>query len=308
MATKRQILESLNHKDLLAIAESFELSIENRRRKGNVVDAVVVSRSAKLPHVLKEFSLAQLKETCRKLKIEVSGRTKVDFIEGLLGKKSVKAITTKSAKPVKPVEAKTSNSKPTVKQKAKPPAKAKTTVAKTTKEKTETKETKAPVKAKAAPKKAKPLIEKAKPLIEKAKPLIEKAKPLIKKAKPLIKKAKPLIKKAKKEAAEPVKAKPEPAEPQKESHPAAPDYSRMARPAAPVVPTNTQCIACKSEIATNSCQANDCETPMLASENRKICAGCWFDRSGGSFDFFLTEYKKDTTCPNCETQWANFDD
>ena len=294
MATKRQILESLNHKDLLAIAESFELSIENRRRKGNVVDAVVVSRSAKLPHVLKEFSLAQLKETCRKLKIEVSGRTKVDFIEGLLGKKSVKAITTKSAKPVKPVEAKTSNSKPTVKQKAKPPAKAKTTVAKTTKEKTETKETKAPVKAKAAPKKAKPLIEKAKPLIEKAKPLIKKAKPL--------------IKKAKKEAAEPVKAKPEPAEPQKESHPAAPDYSRMARPAAPVGPTNTQCIACKSEIATNSCQANDCETPMLASENRKICAGCWFDRSGGSFDFFLTEYKKDTTCPNCETQWANFDD
>ena len=272
MATKRQILESLNHKDLLAIAESFELSIENRRRKGNVVDAVVTSRSAKLTNVLKEFSLAQLKETCRKLKIEVSGRTKVDFIEGLLGKKSVRAITTKSAKPAKPTKAKTSAAKVT-ETKAKAPTKAKTTIAKVTEIKTEAKESK----AKAAKSKGAP------------------------------KKAKPPIKKAKKKVAKPVEPEPTTEAPQ-ESHPSAPDYSRMVRPATPVGPTDTQCISCKTKLATNACQANECDAPMLTSESRKICAGCWFDRSGGSFDFFLTEYKKDTTCPNCEKQWANFDD
>ena len=36
MATKREILESLPHKDLLVLAENFEMSIENKRRKGNV--------------------------------------------------------------------------------------------------------------------------------------------------------------------------------------------------------------------------------------------------------------------------------
>ena len=98
MATKRQILESLSHKDLLSIAEDFELSIDNRRRKGNVIDALVTSRTARLTSVLEGFSLAQLKETCRKLEIKVNGRTKVDFIEGLLGKKAIKVPTATAAK------------------------------------------------------------------------------------------------------------------------------------------------------------------------------------------------------------------
>ena len=160
MATKRQILESLSHKDLLSIAEDFELSIDNRRRKGNVIDALVTSRTARLTSVLEGFSLAQLKETCRKLEIKVNGRTKVDFIEGLLGKKAIKVPTAtaakaaKTAKTAKPrakkasaakTKAKAVNAEPSkAKAKEKPKAEVKTNTEPKTRTKTESKTTHSP--------------------------------------------------------------------------------------------------------------------------------------------------------------------
>ena len=301
MATKRQILESLSHKDLLSIAEDFELSIDNRRRKGNVIDALVTSRTARLTSVLEGFSLAQLKETCRKLEIKVNGRTKVDFIEGLLGKKAIKVPTATAAKAAKTAKiAKTTKTTKTTKTRAKKASAAKTKAVITESPKAKAKEKpKAEVKTNTAPKPRTKTTPKTAPKAKSAKPV---ASP---------KKKPPITRKAQKaeKAPTPLEAAPPKEElPSQEAHPTAPDYSRVQRPTPITGPIKAKCIACKKTVQVVQCQANECSIQMVPPTSRKICAGCWFDRSGGSFDVFLTEYKRDTTCPACEKQWGNFDD
>jgi len=301
MATKRQILESLNHQELLCISEKFDLSIQNKRRKGNVVDAIVASRTAKLTSVLKGFTLAQLKSACRKLKIEVNGRTKVDFIESLLGKstiripkesKAAKKVLTKRSprtasgpKKISKKEASKAEQKPNSAQKVTKNAKKSTKTAKTgqsgkTAKKSKTKQSSTPVKAK----------QKEPSTARQSRKKGETPKAARNSSGDL---SQNTAKTGDSSASE--------------AHPSAPDYTKMVRSEDSGLVVQAKCKSCKKKITTVACQANACTTQMIRPETRKICAGCWFDRSGGSFDVFMSVYQKDTSCPYCDKQWSEFD-
>lgn len=82
---KRQVLEALTRQELQAAVEQFDLQVADRRVKDQLVDALVASRRATLPGVLEGLSRDRLKELCRALDLDDSGREKALLIERLAG-------------------------------------------------------------------------------------------------------------------------------------------------------------------------------------------------------------------------------
>jgi type I restriction enzyme M protein len=85
MATKREIAEHLTADELRAVVDRFELEVEDRRARGGMVDAVVASRKVDLEPVLAELGQKRLKELCRKLDLDDTGREKAALVARLLG-------------------------------------------------------------------------------------------------------------------------------------------------------------------------------------------------------------------------------
>lgn len=91
MVTKREIAEQLTADELRAVVDRFELEIEDRRARGGMVDAIVASRKVDLESVLAELAQKRLKELCRKLDRDDSGREKAVLVARLLGTKPAPA-------------------------------------------------------------------------------------------------------------------------------------------------------------------------------------------------------------------------
>ncbi|MBT6489430.1 MAG: hypothetical protein HOK97_06695 [Deltaproteobacteria bacterium] len=160
MASKRAVLETLKVKDLIFVADKFEIQLENRRKKDDVVASIAKTRKVAIGELLQALPLATLKASCASLDIEAKGRSKAGFVEALTGPAKKKA----AAKPK--AEKAPAKKKAATKPKAeKAPAKKKAAA--------KPKAEKAPAKKKAA---AKPKAEKA-PAKKKAaaKPKAEKA-------------------------------------------------------------------------------------------------------------------------------------
>ncbi len=99
MTTKRETLDLLTRDELLAAVDRFDLSIADRRAKAGLVDAVASSKKATLPEVLGDLSRDRLKELCRALGLDDSGREKAALVERLSGTKPGQAApTTNGAK------------------------------------------------------------------------------------------------------------------------------------------------------------------------------------------------------------------
>lgn len=99
MTTKRETLDLLTRDELLAAVDRFDLSIADRRAKAGLVDAVASSKKATLPEVLGDLSRDRLKELCRALGLDDSGREKAALLERLSGTKPGHAApTTNGAK------------------------------------------------------------------------------------------------------------------------------------------------------------------------------------------------------------------
>ncbi len=91
MTTKREILELLTRDELLAAVDRFALSIPDRRAKAGIVEALASSKKATLPEVLTDLSRDRLKELCRALNLDDSGREKAALVERLSGAKPAPA-------------------------------------------------------------------------------------------------------------------------------------------------------------------------------------------------------------------------
>jgi type I restriction enzyme M protein len=99
MTTKRETLDLLTRDELLAAVDRFALSVADRRAKAGLVDAVASSKKATLPEVLADLSRDRLKELCRALGFDDSGREKAALLERLSGAKPAHAApTTNGAK------------------------------------------------------------------------------------------------------------------------------------------------------------------------------------------------------------------
>ncbi len=85
MPTKRAILSELNADELRANVEYYELEVDDRRVKAELVDTLAGSRKARLDEILPYLSRDRLKELCRAFGLDDSGREKEDLVARLVG-------------------------------------------------------------------------------------------------------------------------------------------------------------------------------------------------------------------------------
>ncbi|MFY9823260.1 MAG: type ISP restriction/modification enzyme [Thermoanaerobaculia bacterium] len=85
MPPKRDVLEQLKRDELLAAVDRFELGVRDRRVRSGLVEALARSRKAGLADVLIELPRTRLKEICRALSLDDSGREKEVIIARLTG-------------------------------------------------------------------------------------------------------------------------------------------------------------------------------------------------------------------------------
>jgi hypothetical protein len=85
MSRKRDVLGLLKREELIAVADRFALPVEDRRVKGALVEALAGSRKAGIAAILEDFSRDRLKEICRALDLDDSGREKATIIARLAG-------------------------------------------------------------------------------------------------------------------------------------------------------------------------------------------------------------------------------
>ena len=85
MPTKRTILSELTRDELRDNVDHYGLDVDDRRVKSQLVDALTGSRKARLDEMLWDLSRDRLKELCRAVALDDSGRRKADLVERLIG-------------------------------------------------------------------------------------------------------------------------------------------------------------------------------------------------------------------------------
>ncbi len=85
MSRKREVLELLRRSDLQEVADRFDLEVADRRSKDHLVDAVARSKKAKLQEILESLSRDTLKDICRRLELDDTGREKAVLIDRIAG-------------------------------------------------------------------------------------------------------------------------------------------------------------------------------------------------------------------------------
>lgn len=86
MPTKRAILEHFTVDELRSVVDRFEIEIEDRRARGGIIHAIATAQTVDLEPVLAEMGRERLKELCRKVGLDDSGRDKASIIARLLGR------------------------------------------------------------------------------------------------------------------------------------------------------------------------------------------------------------------------------
>jgi type I restriction enzyme M protein len=89
MPSKRQVLDFLARNELLGIAERYELEVPDRRVREQLVDAAASSRRVVLADVLGGLTRDRLKELCRALGLDDSGKEKAALVDRIVGGKVV---------------------------------------------------------------------------------------------------------------------------------------------------------------------------------------------------------------------------
>jgi type I restriction enzyme M protein len=85
MPKKRDVLVSFTRDELLEALDRLDLTVDDRRVKDQLVEALAASHKATLPAVLDSLSRDRLKELCRTLDLDDEGREKAVLIERLAG-------------------------------------------------------------------------------------------------------------------------------------------------------------------------------------------------------------------------------
>lgn len=110
MPTKRQVVETLNRNELLALVDLHGLEVEDRRVRDQLVEVVSGSRKVVLADALAELSRDRLKELCRELGLDDSGREKSPLVERLTGQATKEHMNGKNGRKAEP----TANGEPVV--------------------------------------------------------------------------------------------------------------------------------------------------------------------------------------------------
>jgi type I restriction enzyme M protein len=92
MAAKRKALETLKRDELLTAIDRFELPVTDRRVRDNLVEVLARSRRAGLAEILEDLPRTRLKEICRALNLDDSGREKAVLISRIAGEAPAAAV------------------------------------------------------------------------------------------------------------------------------------------------------------------------------------------------------------------------
>ncbi len=76
MPSKSEVLGALNRGELQDAAQRFEIEVQDRRVKDQLVEALGRSRTAKLDEILGALPRDRLKELCRGFGLDDSGKEK----------------------------------------------------------------------------------------------------------------------------------------------------------------------------------------------------------------------------------------
>ena len=112
MPTKRAVLAGLSAEELRANVDYYELAVADRRVKAQLVDALAGSRRARVDEILTDLSRDRLKELCRALGLEDSGRRKADLVARLMAPAAVARSNDKAADPPAPPGPAAASSRP----------------------------------------------------------------------------------------------------------------------------------------------------------------------------------------------------
>lgn len=85
MPSKRSILEELTIDELRANLDSYELEVDDRRIRTQLIDALARARQVRVADILIELSRKRLQELCRSLGLAHSGRRKAELVQRLSG-------------------------------------------------------------------------------------------------------------------------------------------------------------------------------------------------------------------------------
>jgi SAM-dependent methyltransferase len=83
--SKRSLVEQLTRPELQAIADEHALVVEDRRVRDHLIDAAVSARKVSMADVLATYPRDRLKELCRALGLDDTGKEKVSLVERLVG-------------------------------------------------------------------------------------------------------------------------------------------------------------------------------------------------------------------------------
>ena len=84
MSTKRQILQTLQRGELLDILDVYDPEVADRRVRDEILDALTRSRSASLAAILSDLPRKRLKQICRDLDMDDSGREIALIVDRLM--------------------------------------------------------------------------------------------------------------------------------------------------------------------------------------------------------------------------------
>lgn len=87
MSSKREILGVLTRPELQDLSDRFEVQVADRRVRDQLIDALASSRRAAVGDLLGGFSRDRLKELCRQLGLDDTGKEKAALIDRLAGGK-----------------------------------------------------------------------------------------------------------------------------------------------------------------------------------------------------------------------------
>lgn len=88
MPRKRDVLQALKRDELLAAADRLDVPVQDRRVRDGLIDTLAASRKAGLSSILEGLSRNRLKEICRALDLDDSGREKAVLTDRLAGRGS----------------------------------------------------------------------------------------------------------------------------------------------------------------------------------------------------------------------------
>jgi type I restriction enzyme M protein len=88
MPSKRDVVSLLKRDELLAVVDRFGLEPPDRRSKDGLAETVAASRKATLEEILGGFKRERLKELCRALGLDDSGREKAEIVGRLAGSRA----------------------------------------------------------------------------------------------------------------------------------------------------------------------------------------------------------------------------